>query len=100
MKHGRTDTNQIDIVKSLRASGCSVRILSDVGGGFPDILVGRNGVNVLMEIKDGSLPLSKQKLTPDEVEFHDRWKGQAAIVRDIDEAIAVVNEIVRGGRNE
>lgn len=75
MKHGRIDANQSEIVAALRACGCTVAITSDVGGGFPDLVVGYQGRNFLLEIKTPG-----GKLTPDQVE----------VVKDVDEALAVV----------
>ena len=89
-KHGKVDSNQFEIVQALRQSGCSVQILSSVGGGCPDLLAGRNGVNILLECKSSP----NAKLTPDEQKFFDTWKGKAVIVRDVDEALAVMNEVV------
>ena len=34
---GRVDQNQKDIVEGLRSVGASVEILSNVGGGVPDL---------------------------------------------------------------
>lgn len=89
MKAARTDANQSEIVKALRATGCSVVDLSSVGMGCPDIMVGRNGVTVLMEIKT-----EKGKLNSIQVEWHKCWKGAAAIVRTPVEAIDAINDAV------
>jgi len=51
MKARRVDRNHSDIVAALRAAGCSVLDLSGVGKGCPDLLVGRNGVDYLLEVK-------------------------------------------------
>jgi len=94
MKHGRVDANQPDIVQKLRDTGHSVLCLGNFG--LPvDVLVGRNGKNMLMEIKDENQPPSKRKLTDDEQKFQDEWKGQVANVKNFDEALAVMNEVVR-----
>lgn len=55
-------------------------ITSNLGGGFPDIVVGKYGINVLVEIKDGSKPPSKRKLTEDEADFHSAWRGMACVI--------------------
>ena len=60
-KHGRTDSNQSDIVKALRKAGATVQSLADVGGGCPDLLVGYFGYCILFEVKDGTLVLSKPR---------------------------------------
>ena len=89
-KRGRTDGNQDDIVKALRAIGCSVAITSALGDGFPDLLVGRAGFNYLIEVKDGTQPPSRKALTPDEVDFADKWRGHISIAMSVDDALRIV----------
>lgn len=86
----KVDANQSDIVKALRAVGATVQVLSDVGKGCPDLLVGRAGKNYLLEIKDGDKFKSKRKLTPDQIEWHQEWCGQVAVVECVDDALVVV----------
>lgn len=88
----RTDANQKEIVRTFRQCGASVQILSDVGKGCPDLVVGTHGKNYLIEIKDGSKPPSGQRLTEHEQVFHDGWKGQVCIIKSIDEAIAFIKK--------
>lgn len=95
MRAGRVDANQNDIVAAFRSMGCSVAITSNVRGGFPDIVVGIHGLNLLVEIKDGSKIPSARKLTKDEQIFHDNWKGHAVIVESVDDVVALVNGIQR-----
>jgi len=90
MKARKVDANQADIVKGLRAIGCSVAVTSSAGDGFPDLVVGYYGNNWLMEIKDGNKSPSRQKLTPEQEQFHINWRGQIAVVKTIDEAIELV----------
>jgi len=89
-KAAKVDDNQERIVAALRKAGCSVCILSGVGKGCPDIAVGRAGVTYMLEIKDGSKPPSKRKLTEAEQEWHNNWRGHAAIVRNEIEALKAV----------
>lgn len=84
---GKVDANQSRIVKELRQAGCSVAMTSNLGGGFPDILVGWRGVNVLAEIKDPNQPPSKRRLTPDEQEFHAAWKGQKCVIETAEDIL-------------
>lgn len=77
MRAAKIDNNQREIVKALRDMGASVQHLHAVGKGCPDILVGYNGRNYLFEIKDGE----KKKLTKDQRDFFDNWKGQCRIIR-------------------
>ena len=84
------DANQKEIVQALRRAGCTVQVLSAVGQGCPDILVGHHGVNYVLEIKDGAKVLSKQALTPVQEEWHATWAGQKAIVKTVEQALFAV----------
>ena len=88
----KVDANQGEIVKALRAHGATVQSLAAVGHGCPDLLVGYQGVTYLMEIKDGSLPPSRKRLTPDEAAWHASWKGLAAVIESVDEALACIEK--------
>lgn len=81
----KIDINQPEIVSALREAGASVQILSQIGKGCPDILVGYNDVNYLMEIKyeDGTL-------TKDQRVFHAQWNGKLHIVRSPEEALRII----------
>lgn len=92
MTRARTDANQSKIIRALEQIGCTVADTSAVGIGFPDIVVGFRGRSLLIEIKDGAKPPSKRKLTPDQQIFKAEWRGQYAVVKDVDEAIAVVTQ--------
>ena len=82
----RTDSNQGEIVKALRAVGCSVQDLSAVGEGCPDLLVGINGKDYLLECKSIS-----GKLTSWQAIWHSQWNGRkCAVVRDVKEALAAI----------
>ena len=98
----KTDRNQAEIVKALRAVGCSVQPLHAVGKGCPDILVGvpeRSAVhsffrprkNLILEIKDGAKSPSERQLTPDQVKWHAAWRGAPVIVvENVDQALEAV----------
>lgn len=89
----KVDANQKLMVAALRKAGYSVLHLHTLGKGAPDILVGGNGSNYLFEIKDGTKTKSQKKLTPDEIEFHDTWRGQVAIIENIEQALLFLNKI-------
>lgn len=80
MKIARVDDNQKAVVKFLRDKGVSVSVTSSTGRGFPDLVCGYRGKNILLEIKDGNKPLSAQVLTPEQKLWHYEWKGQIAVV--------------------
>jgi len=91
----KVDDNQPAIVEHLRSLGMSVCLLHTVGKGVPDIIVGYRGLNVLLEIKDGSKPPSARKLTQPEVDWQLEWRGQVATVKDKEEAETEVVRIWR-----
>jgi Holliday junction resolvase len=93
MKAKRTDANQTEIVQAFRDIGCSVFILSAVGKGCPDILVGYRKFNFLFEIKDGKKSKSARKLTECEDKFIEAWKGQVAIINSVDDAIHFITRV-------
>ena len=87
----RVDSNQPAIVKQLRSvPGCKVLILSMVGKGCPDIMVGYQRKNFLIEIKDGDKPPSRRKLTPDEKKFHKQWAGQVDTALTFEDCLRII----------
>lgn len=86
-RKARVDANQSEVVAAFRAAGATVQHLHMVGGGCPDILIGYRGHNYLFEIKDGSKPPSRRKLTEAEQEFVDMWNGQVDIVESPEDAL-------------
>ena len=86
----RIDANQPEIVKALKAAGCSVLDLHEVGKGCPDLLVGWQGQDLLVEIKteDG-------KLEPVQVDFHRDWRGRCIVARSAAEVFAALGLEVR-----
>jgi len=79
----KRDKNEPEIIMALLRAGYSVERL-DIPA---DLLVGKNGVTWLLEVK-----MLKGKLTPDQVWFQDTWQGQYAVVRTIEEALAAVGD--------
>ena len=90
MKIARVDDNQKQIVKFLREKNVTVAVTSATGRGFPDLVCGYKGKNILLEIKDGSKPLSAQALTPEQRIWHYEWKGQIAVVNSPESAWAEI----------
>jgi Holliday junction resolvase len=64
----RKDANHNLIADHLRKLGWSVLDLSRLGGGCPDMVVGRSGYCALVECKQPG-----EKLTPDQVEVKAKW---------------------------
>lgn len=89
----RSDANQTEIVAALRDVGAEVQHLHEVGHGCPDLLVGFRGVNYLIEVKDGSKPPSKRRLTADETDWHDKWQGQVEIAESVEDALRIIGAV-------
>jgi len=85
-----TDANQPEIVRALRKAGALVEDTTKSGKGFPDLVVAFRGTVYLIEVKDGNKPPSARKLTKDQVIWHEKWKGYASVVKNIDEALIVI----------
>jgi hypothetical protein len=92
----KVDNNQAEIVKAFRDIGASVQILSAVGKGCPDTIVGFRGKNIFVEIKDGSKVASRQQLTGVQVAWHGKWAGQVCVANSIEDAICKVIEATHG----
>jgi len=87
----KADANQAEIVAALRARGATVQHTHQIPGAL-DLIVGYKGIDVRIEIKDGSKPKSAQKLTPAEQGVFDNWKGNAPeIVTSVDDAMALID---------
>lgn len=120
MKKAKTDANQQQIVQTFRDAGCSVAITSNVHNGYPDLTVGLKGicvlgaeeeleelkefladaglkfvegVNLLVEVKDGEKPPSQRKLTPDQEVFFENWKGNVTVIISDEEARDLTNTL-------
>lgn len=89
----RVDGNQRSIVGGLRrleSAGVSVSVTSRLGEGFPDIVVGYQGVNYIVEIKDPAQRESDRKLTASEQSWHDSWTGQVAVCETLEEILELI----------
>lgn len=85
MSPKRVDGNQKIITERLRAIGCTVQPIHEVGKGAPDLLVGYKGRNYLFELKDPDKPFSRRQLTKDERDWHRDWQGQVNVVHSYEE---------------
>jgi hypothetical protein len=88
------DANSITIVSVLRQAGCTVDYIeSSVGrAGIPDIVVGREGRNWLLEIKT-----KRGRVSEAQKAWQAGWRGQVAVVRTPFEALAAIGLTPEGG---
>lgn len=82
----KVDANQGELVKYLRSLGVGVEITSSAHDGFPDLVLGYEGVTVLAEVKDGDKAPSSRKLTPAQVDLHDRFMGAITVIESTEQA--------------
>lgn len=83
----KSDANQPEIVRALRKVGCSVLIMKNLGGGYPDIAAARGRRTVLFEIKNRAA-----RGKPNELQraFAATWQGECYTVGTAAEAVAVM----------
>ena len=99
----RKDKNHSAIVEALRYAGCSVLDLSQLGRGVPDILVGRNGSDQLVEIKslDDRMKMSSgaERSLARQIAWSNMWRGKPVrIVSTASEALNAVGVLTAGIR--
>lgn len=83
----KADRNQPEIVAALRACGCSVEVI----GRPVDLLVGYQGRNKLLEVKDGERPPRERALTEAQQKFFEGWRGDPPVkVETLEQALAAV----------
>ena len=90
-KHAKKDDNHNRIAEVFEINGATVLDMSPLGDGAPDMCVGFLGNNILVEVKNGALPKSKQQLTPDEEKFHAAWRGTIVTIHNEIEALQLIN---------
>ena len=86
----RVDGPHGAIVKALRQCGCAVVDLSSQGHGVPDLMVGRKGQTVLLEVKT-----ARGQLRQSQKDFAATWTGcPVLVVRSVDDAIKLIGVAV------
>ena len=87
----RRDANHKDVAATFRALGCSVFETDRVGEGFPDLVIGMAGANLLVELKNPETHYGRGGLSKSQTKFNDAWRGDKVIViTSPDEAAAFV----------
>ena len=84
----RKDDNHNEVVKVFNSLGWAVLDISQLKN-CCDAFVSKSGITVAVEIKDGSKPPSKRKLTEGELKFKNRWKGKYAIIESVDDVLSL-----------
>lgn len=87
-KAKRVDKNQKEIVDQLRQLGFTVEYTYMIGHGFPDFIIGFKDLhNILVELKS-----DKGKLTDDEKDLHNRYKGYIITAYSLEDILLGIQE--------
>lgn len=78
----KVDANQPMIVAALRDLGVSVTPTHMVSRGFPDLALGLEGHNFLVELKTAG-----GRLTEDELKWQQGWGGQFVVAKEVREVL-------------
>ena len=89
----RRDQNESEIILALRKCGATVERIYSAQAGCPDLVVGLDGRNFLLEIK---MPLTG-RLSETQKRWRDSWKGSKPFVitdaADVVVFVALVKEV-------
>ncbi|HUV67174.1 MAG TPA: hypothetical protein VMW24_25015 [Sedimentisphaerales bacterium] len=80
----KKDANHDEIAEVFRKLGWQWTDTYQLGMGFPDGVISRPGMNILIEVKS-----EKGTLTPEEKRFQKRFVGPLYYVRSVEEAQVV-----------
>lgn len=87
----RVDANHSEVKQALESAGWDVADTHTLGRGFPDLVIGKGGLTILVEVKSGE----KAGLTQAEAQFFSQWSGgPLLIVRSALEAVEMVEAIL------
>lgn len=79
----KRDANEREIIEALLLAGATVRQLNEHA--VPDLIVGYQGRNFLLEVKTPA-----GKLNDDQFAFFEDWNGQVEMVRTPEEALKAI----------
>jgi len=75
-----TDLNHMNAMLGDLSQIISVADASTLGDGFPDLVIGYQGGNHLIEVKDPEQIPSKRRLNPRQLKFHNAWRGETDLI--------------------
>jgi len=92
--YGNPDKNQGPIVEDLRSLPASVTITTGVGRGFPDLVIGWQGITVLGEVKRRPKRITPAvlELRESQEKFRREWRGGPVI--EITDGLQAVQDLI------
>jgi hypothetical protein len=91
----RVDVNQPEIVEALRAVGAHVLHTHQLKNAF-DLLIGFRGQLYIIEVKDGSKPPSKRRLTDGELQCKEDFERVGVpyhVAESVGDALEIIGAI-------
>lgn len=85
-----------EMMADLRRMAFSVHDLSMVGDGFPDLIIGRQGLDMLVEVKTPYGLIGAYRMEQTQRDFNAAWRGSEPFTHH--QAEAVVAEFNRRAR--
>jgi hypothetical protein len=90
-RDARQDRNHNEVKDYFEDYGCSVLNIFQLKN-CADIIVAKNNITCIVEIKDGLKCPSQRKLSDGEIKFRDSWLGEWRLVETLEDAAAIVLE--------
>lgn len=91
-RRARKDDNHREIVEAFQKIGCLVLDMSHAGGGWPDLIVNDHATLRMVEIKNPKTSYGRRGLNALQQKFAGDSAAQMAIVRTVDDVIALVGQ--------
>jgi hypothetical protein len=91
-RYGNPDQGQEEIISLVRDLPASVHVTTGVGGGYPDLTVGFQGLTVLVEVKRPDGKPSQRKLRDSQDRFLATWRGGPVL--KIDNGMDLVQQLI------
>jgi hypothetical protein len=88
---GTKDKNHAAIVEALEQAKIAVIDMSHMGKGFPDLVVARRGVNLLVEIKNPETLYGRRGLNKLQRSWASSWPAPVYILRTLDDVARFAN---------
>lgn len=92
LKYGaKKDANHNSIVSALEAAGIAVVDVSSMGYGFPDLIVCRRGITLLVEIKNPLTPYGRRGMNQKQKDWAASWPQPVFILKSLDDVALFAN---------
>jgi hypothetical protein len=91
MYGAKKDANHNDISDALQKAGCAIVDVSNLGGGFPDLIVCRQRKTYLVEIKNTKTSYGKRGPNKNQKVWAQGWPEKVYILKSLEDVERFVN---------